>query len=116
MRSTILLRRSPHAPESLEQRVEEGAFAASDAVHDLSEYLGLIKSEAFACKTITTDLLDFSRVRTGERSPVDAGDIVRSAANLISHQKRGAKRPPASSTSSPICRSSPPTPVSYNRP
>ena len=75
--------------ESMEQRVEEGSFDSSDSVQDLSEYLGLIKSEAFRCKTITTDLLDFSRVRTGERSPVDAGDIVRSAANLISHQKRG---------------------------
>ncbi|MFL6375433.1 MAG: two-component system sensor histidine kinase NtrB [Pyrinomonadaceae bacterium] len=76
--------------ESLEQRVDEGAFEASDSVQDLSEYLGLIKSEAFRCKTITTDLLDFSRVRAGERSSVDAGDVVRSAANLISHQKRGS--------------------------
>jgi two-component system NtrC family sensor kinase len=75
--------------ESMEQRVEEGVFAASEAVQDLSEYLGLIKSEAFRCKTITTDLLDFSRVRASERSPVDAGDIVRSAANLISHQDDG---------------------------
>ena len=75
--------------ESMEQRVEEGSFDTSDSVQDLSEYLGLIKSEAFRCKTITTDLLDFSRVRTSERSPVDAGDIVRSAANLVSHQKRG---------------------------
>jgi len=75
--------------ESLEQRVEEGSFDGSDAAEDLSEYLGLIKSEAFRCKTITTDLLDFSRVRTSDRTPVDAGDIIRSAAKLISHQKRG---------------------------
>ncbi len=75
--------------EALEQRVDEGAFVASDAAEDLTEYLGLIKSEAFRCKTITTDLLDFSRVRTGERTIVDIGEIVRSAANLISHQKRG---------------------------
>jgi two-component system, NtrC family, sensor kinase len=75
--------------EALEQRIEEGAFASSDSVEDLTEYMGLIKSEAFRCKTITTDLLDFSRIRTGERTAVDAGDIVRSAANLISHQKRG---------------------------
>ncbi|HTH51327.1 MAG TPA: ATP-binding protein [Pyrinomonadaceae bacterium] len=75
--------------ESLEQRVEEGSFAGSDAIEDLADYLGLIKSEAFRCKTITTDLLDFSRVRAGERTPADVGDIVRSAANLISHQKRG---------------------------
>ncbi|HEV7699347.1 MAG TPA: ATP-binding protein [Pyrinomonadaceae bacterium] len=75
--------------EALEGRIDEGAFEASEATDDLTEYLGLIKSEAFRCKTITTDLLDFSRIRAGERSSVDAGDIVRSAANLVSHQKRG---------------------------
>ncbi len=75
--------------EALEQRIDEGAFEMSDSADDLTEYLGLIKSEAFRCKTITTDLLDFSRIRAGDRTPVDAGDIVRSAANLISHQKRG---------------------------
>ncbi len=75
--------------EALEQRIEEGAFEMSESADDLAEYLGLIKSEAFRCKTITTDLLDFSRFRAGERTPVDVGDIVRSAANLISHQKRG---------------------------
>ncbi len=75
--------------EALEQRIDEGAFEMSDSADDLSEYLGLIKSEAFRCKTITTDLLDFSRIRAGDRTPMDAGDIVRSAANLISHQKRG---------------------------
>jgi two-component system NtrC family sensor kinase len=75
--------------EALEQRIDEGAFEMSESADDLSEYLGLIKSEAFRCKTITTDLLDFSRIRAGDRTPIDAGDIVRSAANLISHQKRG---------------------------
>ena len=75
--------------EALEHRIDEGAFEMSESADDLTEYLGLIKSEAFRCKTITTDLLDFSRIRAGERSLIDAGDIVRSAANLISHQKRG---------------------------
>jgi two-component system, NtrC family, sensor kinase len=75
--------------EALEHRVEEGAFKGSDAAEDLDEYLGLIKSEAFRCKSITTGLLDFSRVRTGDRHPIDVGDILRSSANLISHQKRG---------------------------
>lgn len=75
--------------EALEQRIEEGEFASSESAADLAEYLGLIKSEAFRCKTITTDLLDFSRIRAGERTPIDIGDVVRSAANLISHQKRG---------------------------
>ncbi len=75
--------------ESLEQRVEEGAFADCEAIDDLEEYLGLIKSEAFRCKSITTGLLDFSRVRTGERNLIDIGEILRSSANLLSHQKRG---------------------------
>jgi two-component system NtrC family sensor kinase len=75
--------------ESLEQRVEEGAFDGNEAAEDLSEYLGLIKSEAFRCKSITTGLLDFSRIRTGNRLPLDIGEILRSSANLISHQKRG---------------------------
>ena len=75
--------------EALEQRVEEGVFGASEDAEDLGEYLGLIKSEAFRCKSITTGLLDFSRVRAGNRHSIDVGDVLRSSANLISHQKRG---------------------------
>jgi len=75
--------------EALESRVEEGSFESSEAADDLNEYLGLIKSEAFRCKSITTGLLDFSRLRTGERHKIDLGEILRSSANLISHQKRG---------------------------
>lgn len=75
--------------EALEQRIEDGDFDDSRSSEDLIEYLGLIKSEAFRCKTITTGLLDFSRVRTGERTLTDIGEVVRSAANLVSHQKRG---------------------------
>lgn len=75
--------------EALEQRIEEGVFEGIDAIDDLNEYLGLIKSEAFRCKSITTGLLDFSRIRTGNRHPLDVGEVLRSSANLISHQKRG---------------------------
>lgn len=74
--------------EALEQRVDEGAFGGSDALEDLNEYLGLIKSEAFRCKSITTGLLDFSRLRTGDRHPLDIAEILRSSANLVSHQRR----------------------------
>ncbi|MFN2411794.1 MAG: PAS domain-containing sensor histidine kinase, partial [Pyrinomonadaceae bacterium] len=77
--------------EALEQRVDEGAFENSEAFEDLHEYLGLIKSEAFRCKSITTGLLDFSRMRTGDRHKIDTGEILRSSANLISHQNRGGK-------------------------
>ena len=57
--------------ESLETRVSEGVFGVSPEVDDLREYLGLIRSEAFRCKSITNGLLDFSRVRAGNRAPID---------------------------------------------
>jgi two-component system NtrC family sensor kinase len=77
--------------EALESRVREGAFDASSEVEDLREYLGLIRSEAFRCKTITNGLLDFSRARAGEHMPVNVGEVITSAARLIAHQKRGEK-------------------------
>ncbi len=75
--------------ESLESRVEEGIFGSSSDVEDLGEYLGLIRSEAFRCKSITNGLLDFSRIRTGNRFPIDVAQILKSSARLVSHQKRG---------------------------
>lgn len=75
--------------ESLESRVSEGAFGASPDVEDLQEYLGLIRSEAFRCKSITNGLLDFSRMRAGNRFPIDITQILTSSARLITHQKRG---------------------------
>ncbi len=75
--------------ESLESRVTEGVFGESEDVEDLREYLGLIRSEAFRCKSITNGLLDFSRMRTGNRFPIDISLVIKSSANLISHQKRG---------------------------
>lgn len=75
--------------ESLESRVEEGAFGSSPDVEDLHEYLGLIRSEAFRCKSITNGLLDFSRMRTGNRFPIDVGLVLKSSARLVAHQKRG---------------------------
>lgn len=76
--------------EALESRLNEGAFAGSSAEGDLREYLGLIRSEAFRCKNITTGLLDFSRTRAVEYRPVSVADIISSAARLLSHQQRGS--------------------------
>ena len=75
--------------ESLESRVDEGAFGASPDVEDLHEYLGLIRSEAFRCKSITNGLLDFSRMRAGNRFPIDIALVLKSSARLVAHQKRG---------------------------
>jgi two-component system NtrC family sensor kinase len=74
--------------ESLEARVNEGAFDGSSSLEDLREYLGLIRSEAFRCKSITMGLLDFSRTRTSAHVTVNLDDVIRSAVRLLSHQKR----------------------------
>ncbi|HKO96066.1 MAG TPA: ATP-binding protein [Pyrinomonadaceae bacterium] len=75
--------------ESLESRLKEGAFAESDALEDFREYLGLIRSEAFRCKSITNGLLDFSRTRTAEHSTLNLVDVISSATRLLAHQQRG---------------------------
>ncbi len=75
--------------ESLEKRMEEGAFNDSPDADDLREYLGLIRDEAFRCKSITNGLLDFSRLRAGQRVPVDITEIIKGTARLVTHQQRG---------------------------
>jgi two-component system NtrC family sensor kinase len=75
--------------ESLEKRIEEGAFSDSPDAEDLREYLGLIRDEAFRCKSITNGLLDFSRLRAGQRVPVDMTEIIKATARLVTHQQRG---------------------------
>src|SRR5689334_13686794 len=74
--------------ESLEARVNEGAFEGSPELEDLREYLGLIRSEAFRCKSITMGLLDFSRTRTSDHVTINLADVIQSAVRLLSHQKR----------------------------
>jgi two-component system NtrC family sensor kinase len=77
--------------ESLEARVNEGSFDGSPALDDLREYLGLIRSEAFRCKSITMGLLDFSRTRTSQRVLINLADVISSAGRLLSHQKRNSE-------------------------
>jgi len=75
--------------ESLEKRIKEGAFGDSPDADDLREYLGLIRDEAFRCKSITNGLLDFSRLRAGQRVPVDMTEVIKATARLVTHQQRG---------------------------
>lgn len=75
--------------ESLGKRIEEGAFNDSPDAEDLREYLGLIRDEAFRCKTITNGLLDFSRLRAGQFVLVDMADVIKTTARLVTHQQRG---------------------------
>ena len=75
--------------EALESRVAEGVFGSSPETDDLREYLQLIRSEAFRCKSITNGLLDFSRARAGEHAPVEVAEVVEGSAHLLRHQRRG---------------------------
>lgn len=77
--------------EALESRLQEGAFKNSEALDDLREYLGLIRSEAFRCKTITNGLLDFSRTRAAGHTSLNLAQIISSAVRLLSHQQRGER-------------------------
>lgn len=80
--------------EALESRLQEGAFSkieTSEALDDLREYLGLIRSEAFRCKSITNGLLDFSRARASAHAALDLTDVINSAARLLAHQQRDGK-------------------------
>ncbi|HVG38119.1 MAG TPA: HAMP domain-containing sensor histidine kinase, partial [Pyrinomonadaceae bacterium] len=73
--------------EALEARLVKGTLKTED----LHEYLGLIRSEAFRCKSITNGLLDFSRARAGQHEPVDVGNLLHSMARLLGHQRRGER-------------------------
>ena len=77
--------------EALESRVQEGIFGDSEETENLREYLQLIRSEAFRCKTITNGLLDFSRNRAGQHAPVNLSELLPSVARLVMHQQRGPK-------------------------
>src|SRR5439155_4948421 len=65
------------------------AFNASPNTEDLRDYLGLIRDEAFRCKTITNALHDFSRLRAAQRVPVDITEVIKATARLVTHQQRG---------------------------
>jgi len=54
---------------------------------DFPEYLQIIRDEAFRVKSITRNLLDFSRSgETTQRSAVDLGALLRSAVRLLEHR------------------------------
>ena len=77
--------------EALESRVKDGSFDSSPALADLREYLGLITSEAFRCKSITTGLLDFSRTRPAQHVLLNLADVINATARLLVHQQRSGK-------------------------
>ena len=79
--------------ESLENRLHD-IIQADDARPDdehneeisvLRNYLRMIQDEAFRCKDITEQLLDFSRLGDVERQHVDLGELVRHVVDMVGH-------------------------------
>lgn len=57
---------------------------------DFPEYLEIIRDEAFRVKSITRNLLDFSRGEGGGRGPVDLVALLSATARLCEHQAERA--------------------------
>jgi len=74
--------------ESLQGRVDD--VLPPDSKHrDLVEhYLQMIQDEAFRCKGITEQLLDFSRVGQATRQKVELGGLVQDVVNMVGHLGR----------------------------
>lgn len=71
--------------EGLERRLTEllGRFPREHAT--IQKYLRMIQDEAFRCKQITGNLLEFARVGEGERALTDVGEVVQSVLDIVQH-------------------------------
>jgi two-component system NtrC family sensor kinase len=71
--------------EGLERRLTEllGRFPREHET--IQKYLRMIQDEAFRCKQITGNLLEFARVGEGERALTDLGEVVQSVLDIVQH-------------------------------
>src|SRR5213079_404520 len=71
--------------EGLERRLTEllGRFPREHET--IQKYLRMIQDEAFRCKQITGNLLEFARVGEGERQPTDLSGVVQSVLDMVQH-------------------------------
>jgi two-component system, NtrC family, sensor kinase len=61
-------------------------------VHDdFSEYLQIIRDEAFRCKAITNSLLEFSHQRQAEKNVADVNQIIEQTLHLVKHHPKLGK-------------------------
>lgn len=72
--------------ESLFARVEE--LKDESLEQDFGEYLQIIRDEAFRCKTITNNLLEFSHQRQAEKLTGDINHILEQTLQLIKHHPK----------------------------
>jgi len=76
--------------ESLQSRLQEAAHAGRAELVDFPTYLRLIEEEAYRCKDITGNLLQFVRDPGSRRTATDVNALVLKTSELISHQARYA--------------------------
>ncbi len=72
--------------ESLIVRTEE--IEEKSLSQDFSEYLEIIREEAFRCKTITNSLLDFSHQRQADKLSCDINQIIDNTLQLTRHHPK----------------------------
>jgi len=71
--------------ESLESRLEELPQADEATQRIVRDYLRMIQTEAFRCKEITGNLLDFSRLGDVERHNTDLRELVKEVVDMLGH-------------------------------
>jgi signal transduction histidine kinase len=73
--------------EALERRLGELLVRLPREQEAVGKYLKMIQQEAFRCKTITQNLLEFSRVGEGQRVRTDLNELVTSVLEMAQHLK-----------------------------
>jgi two-component system, NtrC family, sensor kinase len=74
--------------EALQCRLEETSSLPEATQEDFREYLKIIHDESFRCKTITNSLLEFSRQRQAEKSPLQLNHLVEQTLQLVRHHPK----------------------------
>ncbi|MBX7106117.1 MAG: HAMP domain-containing protein, partial [Gemmataceae bacterium] len=73
--------------EALERRLGELLTRLPREQEAVGKYLKMIQQEAFRCKQITQNLLEFSRVGEGKRVATDLNELVTSVLEMAQHLK-----------------------------
>src|SRR5439155_6012990 len=73
--------------EALERRLGELLSRLPKEHEAVTKYLKMIQQEAFRCKAITQNLLEFSRVGEGERTATNLAELIQSVLEMAQHLK-----------------------------
>ena len=74
--------------EALQLRLDELAAISPETQADFKEYLKLVHDETFRCKTITNNLLEFSRHRESEKTRLEVNYLIEHTLRLVKHHPK----------------------------